>query len=194
MLSIVLQGCEKDNNDIFTENKYKVLEKRYNIRNLDNPESVNSITTSLKPIKSPEELEKILEMISSNFTIVDKTPICNDFNIQSSPRLKSTGNESTSNTVRITGVNSNGRTDVFLDTSTPSVVNSRFYNTGIFDAFIGYNHISGSASGSNSQINFTAYGEIIVKIIWEGVELKRIPVACSGYYNINSKTGVLTSF
>lgn len=74
--------------------------------------------------------------------------------------------------VKISGLNSDGRVDVFWDITVPAVTNSAFYNTGFWDAFIGYNHLSGSAYKSGNKINFTANGEIILKIIWQGVELK----------------------
>lgn len=89
--------------------------------------------------------------------------------------------------VKISGLNSDGRVDVFLDITVPAVTNSAFYNTGFWDAFIGYNHLSGSAYKSGNKINFTANGEIILKIIWQGVELKRLPTNSSGYYDTNQK-------
>jgi regulation of enolase protein 1 (concanavalin A-like superfamily) len=64
-----------------------------------------------------------------------------------------------------------------------AVTNSAFYNTGFWDTFIGYNHLSGSAYKSGNKINFTANGEIILKIIWQGVELKRLPT--------NSSVGIM---
>ena len=81
----------------------------------------------------------------------------------------------------------NIRTLVFLYITVPAVTNSAFYNTGFWDAFIGYNHLSGSAYKSGNKINFTANGEIILKIIWQGVELKRLPTNSSGYYDTNQK-------
>ena len=73
------------------------------------------------------------------------------------------------------------------DITVPAVTNSAFYNTGFGDTFIGYNHLSGSAYKSGNKINFTANGEIILKIIWQGVELKRLPTNSSGYYDTNQK-------
>ena len=56
---------------------------------------------------------------------------------------------------------------------------------GAFLAATGY--LSGGAYKSGNKINFTANGEIILKIIWQGVELKRLPTNSSGYYDTNQK-------
>ena len=120
-----------------------------------------------------ENVEKCERQVSSQFDML--------------PRLKSTNESGGQRIVKISGLNSDGRVDVFLDITVPAVTNSAFYNTGFGDTFIGYNHLSGSAYKSGNKINFTANGEIILKIIWQGVELKRLPTNSSGYYDTNQK-------
>lgn len=97
------------------------------------------------------------------------------------------------NVVLISGSNSDGKVVVHLDIKGPSVVTSEFYNTGFMDAFIGYNHLSGSASKSRDKIDFTANCQIIIKIIWQGIELKKLPIASKGYFNTRTGHGEITN-
>lgn len=144
-----------------------------------------SVVKNLKAITSFEELEKVLKYIQNMQSENIRTLVSEQFDML--PRLKSTNESGGQRIVKISGLNSDGRVDVFLDITVPAVTNSAFYNTGFWDAFIGYNHLSGSAYKSGNKINFTANGEIILKIIWQGVELKRLPTNSSGYYDTNSK-------
>jgi hypothetical protein len=192
-LSTVFQGCEKDDDISFDKSRFQLLEKRYHLKSIENSEELPLSVRKLKPIQSLDELEDILKSISNNFTIIEKVPKCKKTNLLSIPRLKSTTAES-SEIVRITGSNSDGRMDVFLDVANNSVVDSKFYPSGLMDVFIDYKHFYGNTSVNNPTINFTVYGEIIVKVIWQGIELRRIPVTTSGYCNKNTKQGVLTSF
>jgi len=139
----------------------------------------------VKAITSFEELEKVLKYIQNMQSENIRTLVSEQFDML--PRLKSTNESGGQRIVKISGLNSDGRVDVFLDITVPAVTNSAFYNTGFWDAFIGYNHLSGSAYKSGNKINFTANGEIILKIIWQGVELKRLPTNSSGYYDTNQK-------
>jgi len=140
---------------------------------------------NVKAITSFEELEKVLKYIQNMQSENIRTLVSEQFDML--PRLKSTNESGGQRIVKISGLNSDGRVDVFWDITVPAVTNSAFYNTGFGDTFIGYNHLSGSAYKSGNKINFTANGEIILKIIWQGVELKRLPTNSSGYYDTNQK-------
>ena len=129
-----------------------------------------SVVKNLKAITSFEELEKVLKYIQNMQSENIRTLVSEQFDML--PRLKSTNESGGQRIVKIT---------------VPAVTNSAFYNTGFGDTFIGYNHLSGSAYKSGNKINFTANGEIILKIIWQGVELKRLPTNSSGYYDTNQK-------
>ena len=144
-----------------------------------------SVVKNLKAITSFEELEKVLKYIQNMQSENIRTLVSEQFDRL--PRLKSTNESGGQRIVKISGLNSDGRVDVFWDITVPAVTNSAFYNTGFWDAFIGYNYLSGSAYKSGNKINFTANGEIILKIIWQGVELKRLPTNSSGYYDTNQK-------
>ena len=133
-----------------------------------------SVVKNLKAITSFEELEKVLKYIQNMQSENIRTLVSEQFDML--PRLKSTNESGGQRIVKISGLN-----------TVPAVTNSAFYNTGFWDTFIGYNHLSGSAYKSGNKINFTANGEIILKIIWQGVELKRLPTNSSGYYDTNQK-------
>ena len=70
---------------------------------------------------------------------------------------------------------------------TPKV---RFWILGYF---FGYAHNGGGAVFSGSKIDFTANGDIILKLIWQGIEFKRVPVQSTGYYDTKSHVGKITN-
>ncbi|MBQ8607670.1 MAG: hypothetical protein IJ417_05700, partial [Bacteroidaceae bacterium] len=75
----------------------------------------------------------------------------------------------------------------------PAVVNST-YQLGLMDAFLDYKHMAGSASRSGNRINFTAYGEGWVKLIYEGIELYKYNVSIEGYCSSDGSEKKLTKF
>ena len=162
VISLFSISCSKNISDDTSEiMEYDKLFSKYGWENVEKCERQNM------------QSENIRTLVSEQFDML--------------PRLKSTNESGGQRIVKISGLNSDGRVDVFLDITVPAVTNSAFYNTGFWDAFIGYNHLSGSAYKSGNKINFTANGEIILKIIWQGVELKRLPTNSSGYYDTNQK-------
>ena len=176
VISLFSISCSKNISDDTSEiMEYDKLFSKYGWENVKN----------LKAITSFEELEKVLKYIQNMQSENIRTLVSEQFDML--PRLKSTNESSGQRIVKISGLNSDGRVDVFWDITVPAVTNSAFYNTGFWDTFIGYNHLSGSAYKSGNKINFTANGEIILKIIWQGVELKRLPTNSSGYYDTNQK-------
>ena len=97
------------------------------------------------------------------------------------------------NVVAISGSNSDGKATVYVDIDTPAVVESTVH-LGLMDAFLSYKHLSGNASRSGNKINFIAYGEGMVKLIIEGIELYKYNTSIKGYCNSDGTGGVLTDF
>lgn len=98
-----------------------------------------TVTENLKAITSLEELEEVMKYIQNMKSKNVETLITEQLNVL--PRLKSVSEADGQRVVKVSGSNSDGRVDVFLDISVPAVTNSAFYNTGLWDAFIGYNHL-----------------------------------------------------
>lgn len=191
VISLLSISCSKNISDNTSEMiEYDKLFSRYGWENVENVKD-KSVAKNLKAIASLEELEDVLKYIQNMKSENIETLVSEQFDML--PRLKSTNESGGQRIVKISGSNSDGRVDVFLDISVPAVTNSAFYNTGLWDAFIGYNHLSGSAYKSGNKINFTANGEIILKIIWQGIELKRLPTSSTGYYDTNSGQGQITN-
>ncbi len=94
-----------------------------------------SVVKNLKAITSFEELEKVLKYIQNMQSENIRTLVSEQFDML--PRLKSTNESGGQRIVKISGLNSDGRVDVFWDITVPAVTNSAFYNTGFWDAFIG---------------------------------------------------------
>ena len=179
VISLFSISCSKNISDDTSEiMEYDKLFSKYGWENVEKCERQVSS-------QKFEELEKVLKYIQNMQSENIRTLVSEQFDML--PRLKSTNESGGQRIVKISGLNSDGRVDVFLDITVPAVTNSAFYNTGFGDTFIGYNHLSGSAYKSGNKINFTANGEIILKIIWQGVELKRLPTNSSGYYDTNQK-------
>ena len=97
-----------------------------------------SVVKNLKAITSFEEL--VLKYIQNMQSENIRTLVSEQFDML--PRLKSTNESGGQRIVKISGLNSDGRVDVFWDITVPAVTNSAFYNTGFWDTFIGYNHIN----------------------------------------------------
>ena len=96
--------------------------------------------------------------------------------------------EDEQNVVAISGSNSNGKATVYVDVNTPAVVESTV-QLGLIDAFLSYRHVSGSASRNGNKIDFIAYGEGMVKIIIEGIELYKYSTIIEGYCNSDGTGG-----
>lgn len=60
--------------------------------------------------------------------------------------------------------------------------------------FLVYTHTSANVKRGWNRIDFTVKGEVVVKIIWQGIELKRVPVTIKGYYYLDSGNGELTFY
>ena len=75
----------------------------------------------------------------------------------------------------------------------PHVYNSRYYNNDLWGAVLGYMHTGdgGSYMHGYDEVHFVAEGEIILKIIWNSINLKRIPCVTEGHYSISSRNGIV---
>lgn len=166
---------------------YSRLVEKYNISDVTDAETIEK-AKKLKGV-TPEELDVILESLFR-----ESTPLIKIGNSFPKKQEKINVRSARSNVVVVSASNSDGRADVHLDTDNVSVETSSVYYTDFMDVFLYYTHLSGSANKSGDVINFTANGEVVVKIIWEGVEIKRIPTVIRGYYNVSSQSGTLTDF
>lgn len=191
---LLFVSCDSNEieNNLTLENRGKMLElvKEYNLMPLS-PEESSLIDDNIQAITTPEQLKEILE----NINLVNTSSIYDESVDNQSvalPKIKTRG-ETGQSTAVISGSNEDGKASVYVDLITPSVVSST-YHLDIFDAFIGYDHIAGSASKSGSTINFTAYGEGVIKIIFEGIELYKFDVTITGYCKSDGSGGKLTKF
>lgn len=180
-------------NESSTEDSERIqsLIDKYGLEPISQSE-YNLLTNSknIPLIKSPKQLELIL----SQMNIIKEMPI--DLNIENlhySPKRLKTREEIGQATSVISGSNSDGTATVYIDLITPSVITST-YQLGLMDALVDYTHISGSASKDNKTINFTAYGQGIVKLIWQGIQLYKFNVSITGHCNLDGSNGILTKF
>ncbi len=154
--SVNMFGCTSDvglSTDVvygtlISESKMNEIIVKYNMTDYIQTRGSETGYDNLKAIRSEEELNAVLDYISNNFSIGNPGQKYSDINEFSIPLLK-TRSESIPSSVMISGSTQDGRVDVYLDTQTPAVLNSVFYNTGIWDAFMGYEHLGGSASGAS---------------------------------------------
>lgn len=208
VLCIVCASCSNEGDDIFAYNSglysdsktrslynsedkdkmYKIIEK-YHLVPVDPSEYSQIDIENLAPITSAEQLESILSKVN----IVEYHSLLNIDTTKIS-RLK-TRSESGfgQNVVSISGTNSNGSATVYVDLNGPSVVGSSV-KLGFIDAFLDYRHISGRAYRYENEINFTAYGEGWVKLIFEGIELFKYTTSIEGICNSDGTDGRLTKF
>lgn len=169
--------------------KMREIIQMYNLIPLDSNEYTESDISGLAPISSAEQLQAILNQMN----IVEYNS-----QIETEPhaltRIKTRAEiEDEQNVVAISGSNSNGKATVYVDVNTPAVVESTV-QLGLIDAFLSYRHVSGSASRNGNKIDFIAYGEGMVKIIIEGIELYKYSTIIEGYCNSDGTGGKLTKF
>lgn len=93
----------------------------------------------------------------------------------------------------VSNTNNNGKVEVYLNSQLPAVTNSRFYSNSLWDAFFDYEHNGGSAWRGNDTIYFIANGTFIIKLISNGIQLKRLPTQIQGYYNTSTQSGEITN-
>lgn len=156
---------------------YAQLVEKYGLSDVTDDESIEK-AQALEAI-TPEKLDEIL---SSTL----KSPV--SFSL--SPSAKSTR----SKVVVVTGDNQECRVDVHLDIDAVEVVTTDVFYKGLMDIFLVYSHSSASTEKSGDVIDFTCKGEVLVKIIWQGIELKRVPVTIKGSYNVARGVGELTFY
>lgn len=156
---------------------YAQLVEKYGLSDVTDNESIEK-AQGLEAI-TPEKLDEIL---SSTL----KSPV--SFSL--SPSAKSTR----SKVVVVTGDNQECRVDVHLDVDAVEVVTTEVFYKGLMDIFLVYSHSSASTEKSGDVIDFTCKGEVLVKIIWQGIELKRVPVTIKGNYNVARGVGELTFY
>lgn len=171
-----------DTSSIDNEKDFSALIDKYALHPVDQADY--NKYKNLEPVTSPEQLEEIL----SHFSIAKKEII--ETRSPMIPRIKTRGEIQKS--AVISGSNSNGRASVHVDLLGPSVITST-YHLGIMDAFVDYTHLSGSAFKNRDVIEFSANGEGIVKLIWQGITLQKFNASIEGYCDSNGK-GALTKF
>lgn len=161
---------------------------------LNNQNNSEQLFNHLKPIRSEEQLKELVNYLSTTYKVQINDSILIPYD---SPffkhilRTKSENPEGPSDVVVYANLE-NGREEVYLNTQLPGVTNSAFYNTGVWDAFFGYEHLGGSATRTGDVINFEAYGCFLIKIIWNDLTIKRLPVTIKGYYNTSTQQGAIT--
>lgn len=128
---------------------------------------------------TPQKANEVLSTLFSSSTI----PLSIDPNLSTRSKV-----------VVISGTNKECRAEVHLDIDNVKVVTSDVFYTGLMDVFLVYTHSSDSTTKSGNRINFTVKGEVLIRIIWQGIELKRVPVTMEGYYDIDKGSGSLTFF
>lgn len=156
---------------------YPQLVEKYNLADVTDKESIEK-AQNLKPI-TPEKLDEILAPIIGVPTKFSLSP-------------KDIATRST--VVIVTGQNQECRVDVHLDIDAIKVVTTEVFYKGLMDIFLVYSHSSDSTEKSGDIIDFTCKGQVLVKIIWQGIELKRVPVTIKGNYNVAKGSGELTFF
>lgn len=156
---------------------YTQLVERYNLSDVSDKESIEK-AKSLEAV-TPEKLDEILSS-----TV--KSPV--KFSL--SPSAASTR----AKVVVVTGENQECRVDVHLDVDAVDVVTTDVFYKGLMDIFLVYSHSSASTEKTGDVIDFTCKGEVLVKVIWQGIELKRVPVTIKGNYNVARGSGELTFY
>ncbi len=176
-----------------SEEKLNKVIEQYDMTDYISTRGNESKYDNLKAIRTEEELDAVLDFISRNFSIGHSRH--DDVNVDKFlfPLLK-TRSEGGQQTASISGENKDGVVTVFLDYNVPMVLNSTFYSKpGFLDAILAYEHVSGSAYGMQ-YITFSAYGEMIIKILWQSVEIKRISTTIHGNFDRTTGRGELTQF
>ncbi|UVQ47377.1 hypothetical protein NXY11_03790 [Parabacteroides faecis] len=171
-LLLVFVSCNSEYPDQYTvdiENSEKISElvEKYALSPVTKEErELFNDLDDIQSVSTPEQLEFILKQMNT----VKEIPadlIDNVDPVYSPMRLK-IKSEIGQSTAVISGSNANGAATVYVDLLTPSVISST-YQLGIMDAFVAYTHILGSARRNGYTINFSACGQGVVKLIWEGV-------------------------
>lgn len=205
-LCIICSSCNNEYDDTFefksefnsgyntrslnnSEEQKKIFEiiQKYNLEPVNPSEYAQCDLTKLTPISSAEQLDAILSKVN---IATDISSIETSKNIIKRSKTRS---ETGQRTAVISGTNSDGTATVYVDLNGPSVINSTVH-LGLLDAFLAYQHISGSANKNGNVINFTAYGEGWVKLIFEGIELYKYSTTIEGHCNSDGTGGVLTKF
>lgn len=183
LLSLGLYSCSQD--DVLSQeteqqssalNYTKIVEK-YGMMDVADEASVEK-AKNLKAV-TPEELDKMLSSV---------------LNTPRTIKISQAPTSTRSRVVVVSGTNQECRAEVHLDIDNVEVVTSDVFYQGLMDIFLVYTHSSASTTKSGSRIDFTVKGEVLVKIIWQGIELKRVSVTMKGYYDVDRGSGELTFF
>lgn len=208
ILCFICAACNNEDNDIF-ESKSDVTGE-YNSRSLDNSDEEKQKILDiiqkykLKPVASseyiPNEIDELIPIASAeelDMFLGKVNIVVNDPAIaiakELANRVKTRSESSGQRVVPISGTNNNGSATVYVDLDGPSVIDSTV-RLELLDAILAYRHISGNAYRSGNIINFTAYGEGWVKLIFEGIELYKYETIIEGYCDSDGTTGTLTKF
>ena len=158
-----------------------------------------NVWSELKPIESKNQLLALISYLENQYGVVISDSLLDYDTSQELTQKKSkiqrkkTNSPEGASDVVISKVDDNGRMEVYLNISTPAVTNSCFYNNSIWDAFFGYEHNGGSAWNEDDNVYFEAHGTFIIKLVTNGIVLKRLPTGMRGYYNRSSKSGAIVN-
>lgn len=169
-------SCSKES-DLDSLSDYSHIIKKYRMTDVTNNESLSTADTLTA--LSPSELDKILSTFLKTKISIKST---HEYNLYRS------------RVVVISGSNQDCTAEVHLDIDNTEVIDSKVYYTGIMSIFLVYTHTSANVERGWNRIDFTVKGEVVVKIIWQGIELKRVPVTIKGYYYLDSGNGELTFY
>ncbi|WP_321281015.1 hypothetical protein [Marinifilum fragile] len=164
--------------------RFNALMEKYNIQDVEESELENSIYKDLQPINSISQLDSAMKFINKYFMI--PSSVSEENGKSNVSFLKSTKNywfkESFPDGIQMVYLE--------LDGKWAKTVNSSFYQTFLWDAIMTYQHEGdGGTEYRDGTINFVATGFIALKLVHNGLLLKKIPTVMEGYYNPGAKSG-----
>lgn len=165
--------------------RFNALMEKYNIHDVEESELKNSIYKDLQPIDSISQLDSAMKYIDKYFMI--PSLVSEENNKRNVNFLKSTKNYMFKETFP------DGIQMVYLelnDERWAKTINSSFYQTFLWDAVMTYQHEGdGGTEYRDGTINFVATGFIALKLVHNGLLMKKIPTVMEGYYNPGTKIG-----
>lgn len=136
--------------------------------------------------------------VVNSFSELDSILMSIDKIKTNSLKFKINAVETRGNVVPVRGSNDDVSATVFLDVQHVCVETSTA-TFHLMDVFLKYRHIAGDCGISqrpdgNYIIDFTVYGQMDIKIIWNDLTVKTIDVIMEGWYNVTKNVGELTVF
>ena len=167
----------QENSLPYTEADYARIVEKYALAPITNQGSIEK-AQSLQAV-TPQQLDEMLTSFfntSADFTLNENKAVTR------------------SNVVVMTGNSIQCRVDVHLDVDEVRGISSNVYYHGLSDVFLVYSHLSADTDKNGHVITFRCNGEVVVKVIWQGIELKRVPVTIMGKYDVSTGHGELTFY